>query len=415
MGFSEGLTKIRLFFLNNKWLVLPFIVFFFHQIYQATFFNWDSIVYLLQGKWFCGEQIYFEWLRPPVPGAVVCLLGAQEFSFVLSTALASILYGVGILLLYKKYPGLNQFVFGSFAFLFPTILIYSSFGADLFALSFFLLALLFRNGFKKGLLFGLATLSRYNFLIYFLILLPDLLKEKKKIPLFIVGFLIVWLPWILYNWFATGSAFFSVEESLVLNVLQKSLFAPPDLWQIIASIFFIVTLFIGDFKERAKNSLNQFGVLAFLQFIFSATKESRFIAPLVIGQAMNVSGKSSEFFKKLFFAAAVILFLHAFVAFYFLGAYSVPIPSSQVLGGCSVYSDNWVYFYRQGIVALPSQGLDLEGAILNGARVVLYNTQVPQGLSEYIVADSGEYVVLGSDACEERPEKFELKVWRANP
>lgn len=46
--------------LEYKWLIIFFSVFVVAQTFEASILNWDSLVYLFQGKWFCGEQIYFE-------------------------------------------------------------------------------------------------------------------------------------------------------------------------------------------------------------------------------------------------------------------------------------------------------------------------------------------------------------------
>jgi hypothetical protein len=162
--------RLKKFIFDFKWFLLFFIPFLFFQLYQISLFRWDSIPYLFQGKWFCGNQIYLELIRPPVPGFFTCLFGGQDVSFFLAVAFSCLLYFLAIILFYlKNKNSFDQFILALFAFLFPPILFSSNFGSDLFALAFFLLALVVEKPWKKGLFFSFASLSRYNFLLFILV------------------------------------------------------------------------------------------------------------------------------------------------------------------------------------------------------------------------------------------------------
>ena len=412
-GCSVLLEKVKNFAISNKWLIIPFLIFLILQIYQAAFPSWDSITYIFQGKWFCGQEIYFEWLRPPLPGATMCLLGATELSYILSAAAASILYFIGAYMVFRDSGVKNQFVFGAFAFLFPTILFYSNFGSDLFAIAFLLIAVGLKSPFSKGLAFGLATLSRYNFLLYFIIFLPQLELKPKKILEFLAGLVLTWIPWVVYNYLATGNAFFSVEESLVLNVFQKGTLAMPGPMQIFFMLFFLALFFATGFSRNLKSAPNQLGLLALVQFFVSGIKENRFLAPLAIAQAQNAAGEKNPLLGKIFHGAAILLFLHAIVGGYFIYTYSPQLPQEDSLRACRVYSDDWVYFYRQGIVAEPLPGPEeFEKKIEGGSKIVLFHTPVPREFEKYVLSSSEKYKILGNDACELQLKSYELKVWR---
>src|SRR4030042_3435716 len=133
---AGDLTKAAV---KYKWFVIFFPIFLAVQLSQTLFFRWDPFVFYLQGKWFCGERIYFEFMRSPLPGAVHCAFGAGEYTPYLAVILASVLYLTALILVFKKEAEggqkLNQLVFAAFSLLFPTIL-WTNFGSELFAISF---------------------------------------------------------------------------------------------------------------------------------------------------------------------------------------------------------------------------------------------------------------------------------------
>ena len=205
-----------------KWIVLFFVIFFVAQLVPMFLQQWDSQAYIFGGKWFCGNQVYFEFIRPPLPSFLNCVFGANDYSILLSTALACFAYLAAIILIYKKNSAsLNQFIFALFAFLFPAILFNSNYGSDLLALAFVMLAFSLDKPIKKGFFFALASLSRYNFLLFGLVFLFELRKKPKDILSFLSPLVILWIPWMVYNYLFTGNPFFSIAESSFLNIAQK--------------------------------------------------------------------------------------------------------------------------------------------------------------------------------------------------
>ena len=156
-------------------------------------------------------------------------------------------------------------------------------------------------------------------------------------------------------------------------------------------------------------------MLSVLQFVFSGIKENRFLSPIVLGQATNISAASKYALAGKFFPlVAILLFVYALALPFSLGAYVQVLPNGSSLGGYRVYSDHWVYFYRAGIVTEPLPGEDaFMQKILGGSRLVLYDANIPSGLERFVLEKNENFAILGQmGLCEQRPDKYELKVWR---
>ncbi|MFA5125500.1 MAG: hypothetical protein WC462_00675 [archaeon] len=378
---------------------------------------WDSIPYLFQGKWFCGNQIYLELIRPPLPGVANCLFGAQVYSILFSTALACLIYFAAIVYFYFKEKKVDQLTLAIYAFLFPFVLFSSNFGADLFAVAFLLWALLIESPWKKGAMFALASLSRYNFLIYSVLFLWQMRKDIQKIGLFVLPIIVLWGPWMIFNYLFTGNPFFSIIESSYLNVALKGVWAPLTLDQILFFVFFLIVAFFAEFKNNLRDIKNQAAIVGWAQFIISGIKENRFVLLLVPLTAFNIS-KVCAANKKLRVAFVVLLILSlGVIVIPFLltpdpiGNFnkfydSAPIPTDQFLKNCRLASDKWVLFYPHGIVAetladMPS----FEYFIEHGGNIVLYNYKGID-LNRFNVINRGDYVILKSDSCSSPPKKY---------
>ncbi|MFA6269293.1 MAG: hypothetical protein WCW13_01970 [archaeon] len=412
-GFNFFLRKI----IELKWLVISFFIFLIAQVWQISLLPWDSIAYVFQGKWFCGQQIYLELLRPPLPGVVNCLFGAQVYSMLLSTALACVIYFAAIVYFYVKEKKVDQLTLALYALLFPFILFASNFGGDLFAVAFLLWALLIESPWKKGVLFALASLSRYNFLIYAVLFLWQMRKDLRKIGWFVLPIILLWLPWLIFNYLFTGNPFFSINESSFLNVLYKGIWALPTTDQVIFFVFFLIVAFFSKLQQNLNNIKNQAVVIGWAQFIISGIKENRFALVVVPLMAFNIS-KICAIHKnlKLVFIVLILLFLGAATMQFYLapgqgGSFedvygSGLVPTDSFLKNCRLASDKWVWFYPQGIVAetladMPS----FDYFLARGGNIVLYNYKNID-LNGFNVINRGDYVILKSSFCTSPPKKY---------
>ncbi len=401
--------SIKLIF-EYKWILVFFLPFVFIQLFQMTFVQWDKVAYIFGGKWFCGNQIYLELIRPPLPSALNCIFGAADFSILLTTFFACVVYLAGVFLLYKKHKKeLSQPIFALFIFLFPSVLFNFNFGSDLLALAFILLAFGLSESWKKGVAFALATLSRYNYLAFALVFFWEYRKHPKKAFLFLIPIVLLWIPWIIFNYLYTGNPFFSIYESSFLNVVGKGVIAPLNIDQLVVLALFLFSLIALGVKKILKDGENQAGIIAVIMFLFSGIKELRFLGlvnPIIAFNAGRLSNKSKEW-------TLVFVFIFAFFYFFVFWNYSrpnfvsnIPAPSDDFVFSCRVASDNWVFLYEKGIVAefLPGQEY-WQGFLREGGNIVLYNYK-NFDLNGFNVIDRNDYVILKSNTCAPQPNKY---------
>lgn len=416
------LKKAVHFSFAHKWFLIFFIPFLIIQLFSISFLPWDSIPYVFQGKWFCGQQIYLEMIRPPVPGFFNCIFGAQLFSIIISTALAAGLYLLGIILLYRKSPqSYDQFTLALFAFAFPAILFSSNFGSDLFALAFLLLAIAVNSPIKKGLLFGFASLSRYNFLFFGVVLLWQMRKEPKKIPLMLLSAFMLWIPWMIFNYAYSGDPFFSINESTYLNVAMKGASLPIGIDQYVFIGLFVFTILLVGFKKFGDKNITQSALINIGQFFASAVKETRFINLLTPALAFNVSilSRRKFYFKIIFILVFVVTFAVLLAPFFdnpqgYLGFifHKDSVPQDSFLFQCRVASDKWVLFYPHGIVAQFLPGPERYNEYLDeGTVLVVYNHSGLDLNSFKNVINRGEYVIIKPDNCAPQIKRYISGAW----
>jgi len=403
-AFDDLIKKIVEF----KWLVSFFVVFLFLQLYQIGFVSWDKVSYIFGGKWFCGNQIYLELIRPPLPSFLNCVFGAQDYSIFLTTAFAAIAYFAAIVLIYSKNKSiLDQRILAVFAFLFPPLILGANYGSDLLALAFLMLAFAVSTPLKKGFFFALATLSRYNFLLFGLVLIWEQRKSPRNILLLLIPLVLLWFPWMIFNYLMTGNPLFSIYESSYLNVSQKGIIAP-----ILAEQIFIIVLFIASFAlssilRKLSEAKNQAGILSAVMFLISGIKETRFInllAPLI---ALNLA-KEFNGSKKLFvFSLITFILIIASVFIYHNSLVSnFVVPQDSFIKDCRVASDKWVFFYDKGIVAECFFDVGpIDEYLLKGGSIVLYDYK-NYDLNKYNLINRGDYVILKSDSCAPQPKKY---------
>lgn len=409
-----------LFFLNkNRSFVFLFLVFWGWQLYQVFNPMWDQVVYSLQGKWFCGQSIYFEYLRPPFPGALNCLLGAGNFAPLFSAIIGCILFGYAVWQLGKGFASSNseRFIFFGLMFIFPLALFSSNGGWDVFALGLGLLAIVAQNSFRKGFIFGMATLTRYNYWLF----LPAILlsTDRKKWPAFFIAALLTWVPWLWYNQLQSGDAFFSLKEAILLNVYQKGNYFGLDVLSILLIAFFILPfLFSPDKRKLLENPIHQFGILGLFMFIFSGNKEPRFLMPLIPSQAIFYSALAdkNKLIKRIFLVGIVVGVLIMLIFPFYAQVVRPPeihLPTNTELGPCAIASDRWIDFYPKGIVAGPTPP---ESGFVkfkqSGTTIVLFNKALYDRplLNSLHAEEFPDYFLIKPIGCAARPTFYALKV-----
>ncbi|MDD4128782.1 MAG: hypothetical protein PHY04_03545 [Candidatus ainarchaeum sp.] len=400
---------IRKIFLEYKWFIVFFIPFLVVQLFHIVQQNWDTVAYVFGGKWFCGNQIYLELIRPPFPSFLNCVFGGGgEYSMILSTVFACVVYLIAIVLIYKKNKSeLNPFVFALFSFLFPSILFHSNFGSDLLALSFLLLALSVVSPLKKGFFFGLSSLSRYNYLLFGLVLVFGERKNPKNILKMLVVFVLVWVPWMVFNYLMTGNLLFSLEETSFLNVMQKGIIAPFFVEQILIIGFFVFLLFLSK-KKDFFNSLNLVALLNVIMFIFSGIKETRLINLLVVAIAFGAGKLFGDKYSKKLVVLFVLFNVLLLILYPFPFYASTPIPSDDFVKDCRTASDKWVFFYDEGVVSECVYDIvDLNAFVQSGGSLVLYDYKNfdLNSISGTLI-NRTDYIIIHSNNCAPQPKKY---------
>lgn len=391
--------------IEYKWIIVSFLIFFLYQLIHISFIHWDKVAYVFGGKWFCGNQIYFEMLRPPLPSFLNCLFGGADFSILFTTAFACFVYLTAILLIFSQNKDkLSQPIFALFAFLFPAILFNSNFGSDLLALAFLILAFAVKTPVKKGFFFALSSLSRYNFLLFGLVLIWEQRKNPKNIVLLLAPLVLLWIPWMIFNYLYTGNPFFSIYESSFLNISQKGIIAPISNDQIFVIALFVISFIIVGIKENLTEPKNQSGIISSIMFIVSGIKETRFLnllSPLIAFNTAKLAKKSK--LLALLAILVFVLFLWITPQPYFVS--TINIPSDSFIKDCRVASDEWVFFYDKGIVAECYWDIFPKEFVSNGGSIVLYHSQGID-LNGFNVINRGDYVILKSDSCAPQPKKY---------
>ncbi|MFH1256190.1 MAG: hypothetical protein V1494_02760 [Candidatus Diapherotrites archaeon] len=415
------MKPVKSLLLEYKFIFAFFVPFILVHVFYAALVPWDPIAYLFQGKWFCGQKIYLEFLRAPLPGVINCLSGAGNYSTMISQLFSGFLYLAATLFLYnklKKTQAINQPLFAAFAFLFPTILM--DVGSDVLALSFFLLALAIDSPWKKGFFYGLATLSRYNYFLFAVVLLYQLKLKPKEWAKFALPAFLLWLPWLWFNFAETGNAFFSLDEMLYLNVIQKGLAGGWSLEAIAVAAFFIIAVCLTGLRKNLSSGTVQLSLIGLLQFAAISIKELRFFNAAVPAQAEMISRETDESKKyRGLFALLLVIFIAVFALTtggYFLSGGGVKeIPSNDFIRECAVMSDQWVLFYPKGIVAEPLPGSDAFQYFLSEgySLAISKNTKFDfSGLYGFEFVEAKDFLILKSGKCRPQPESYALKVWR---
>lgn len=230
------------------------------------------------------------------------------------------------------------------------------------------------------------------------------------------GFFVTWLPWLIYNYFNSGNFLFSIEETIHLNLLLKGVFSPIELNQILLMGFFVLILFLSDFKNNLKNIFAKAGILAIAQFILSGIKETRFLNVFAAFQAIKISeiSASNKKYKLIFIFIIIIMFFYS-LNFLLINRNVQEIPIEVLDSNCRVMSDHWVYFYKLGVIAEPLPGQDDYFKFLDkGVILVFYEKNLFIEIDGFEVIENEDYTLIMPKNCAPRPEKYQLFVWRGN-
>jgi hypothetical protein len=280
--FSRFLITLK----ENKLLSFSFLfvlLFFLLQHYWTV--AWDFSSYVINARFFFNKGDYSEVLRAPLSsiflGGTLLFGKSGEYSYI---AAASIIFLYGNLtlssVLYKKYFyrfKINQKDFRLLFFIFslsPFVVFYGLLeGTELLSLGFFEIFLGFwLSNRYSGYLLGLAVLTRYNFLAFFVLLFFN--KNIWRVIKDILLFFLVLLPWFIYNYLHWGNFFMSFIDSYNHNILlRESIMRSIDFKDVLLSInlflpFFALGIFYCFYRVVKSNSRREIGYSFLFLFLF---------------------------------------------------------------------------------------------------------------------------------------------------
>ena len=334
------MPKIKESLTNNKVIIFLFILSTSFFIYQhLTNFSWDFTSYVLNSQYVLGEGNYYEHYRPPLMTFLLAFLSI----FTLPAAEYILIVLVSLLFAYTSISlanasNIDKNLFYLFS-LSPFVLLHGLInGTELLSLALFELFLIFTIKGKKysGLFLGLAALTRYNFIIF--LILVFISKDVKKIIKNTLFFILPFIPWLIYSFYKTGNAFTSFADLYAIGFkfrgyinLQVNII--DFLWisglLILIAIIGIMSLYK---KEKTKTNIIilLILVLTLYQFYTTPLKVVRYLFPLVLPLAyFSVLG--TNFIKnksqKMFIVLMILTFLF----------YSSIIPSLSIGNSKEVY------------------------------------------------------------------------------
>lgn len=443
--------RAKKFFLENKWSLLVLLMSTaFFLVQHKLDLVWDFGAYFMNAEYLFGAGDIYEVYRAPlmvfIMGIFLFLGNFAEYIYII---FASIIFFIGNFklsgVLHEKY--FYRFKFGKWftRFLFYSLslnvfVLYYGLrdGTELLGLAFLELFLaLLISGNVSGYLLGLAFLSRYNFL-YFLPLL--FLNKSLKTILYNIGtFVLVILPWYIFNLVEWGNGLTSIVDSYNLNVFSRrsieqtveiSSFLEVFNWLLPLFLIGLFVLFYYVWKERDKDSLKYgllfiiVGLITVFDFLNTPFKITRYLFNLtlpitffsLVGLSFIINKFKQRFdwskFKKylVLVFVGILLISSIFLVFY---AYKYSNDSlyenaandikNSDLSGCTFRSSRWVpinYNYPSSQVL----SLDFEKYLERDYPVILFrdNRGLYEGNSiedfeEYrIVIEKPTYVILSS-------------------
>jgi len=364
--------------------------------------SWDLAVYKMNGFWWAGKSVYFEWTRAPLAPFMFFVLSIfGSLAVPIFVALSLILFVSAVRLFLSKYAK-SSFIY--LVLLSPAFVLYGLHnGTEVLSLSLLLLALYFYPKPHFGFFFALSVLARYNMLLYAPLFLLLGKIDLRKIILGVIIFAVTISPWIAYNYIKTSDPFYSMRDLYVIGVQDRqSIVQPVNLVHIILYFSILIASLFADLKVPENWKLWLVFILIPLYiYITTPIKAARYMFPLII----PISVISAQFIErripmaKLRKAALVLyvfgsLALLPYVALS-LNEHATFKRSLDRVDDCMVASNVWVWIDNEGIPAAPADCSQVGSYLEKGYNVLM------------VGCDGPGYKMYLSDKCKE-PEPYVL-------
>jgi len=300
----------------KKEIILLILIVFSSLIFVKPNTEWDEHVYLMNAKYFSGEKIYFENIRPPILPLIVSIFYTFKIDSLIFSTVPLFILSFFLLSLYLLSKDFKVLII---MFCFPIFLMYSEkLMTEILSSSFVIFAIFFIKNYiyKKNDLFfylsylfsSLAFLTRYPLGISVLIvsLLYLFFSKKKDYAKMLIGLIVFFIPIFLWGNHIGFETFF-----LALSYVSNN----SGFFYYFINIFTILGIsilflfFLKNYKYNKKDLFFLVPLLViFLTLQLMTHKEPRYLIPLLPFAAM--------FFSKLMkFDLVFILLILVFFTF----------------------------------------------------------------------------------------------------
>ena len=414
-------------------------------INRVEIIMWDAAVYIMNARWFIGEQVFWEILRAPLLPFLIsplALFGASPKAYVTFSVLISILSIIVTYFVAREFFGEKAGVLSALILavvplhVFWSPQVYTEILGSIFVLGcvYFLWKFDESENDNKflylcGLMAGFSFLSRYILgvmlpVIFIFLLLRKKLTIKNGL-IVLVFFSIVVLPWFAYNYSVFGDPMHSIRE----GIRWKGQGVMPYAYYLtelpVAMSFAFLIVAFGFFYslKHLKNSKVQLLLITFATFFVFITidthKEIRYFLPM-FPVIIIFSGYFIEKvdFKKFGWIAFVIVAITGMFTLSFIPN-TYPrcdgiIEASQNLEGvvASVYWPQTAYYGNVSVRAMPAERNELEGFVKRyGITYVIISSAplYPDYANDFEYFDAIDYLELEKEV-EDNCQK--LRVYR---
>ena len=391
---------------------------------------WDATVYIMNARWFIGEQIFWEILRAPLLPFLIsplALFGASPKAYITFSVLISILSIIVTYFVAKEFFGEKAGVLSALILAVVPLHIYWSpqVYTEILGSLFVLGCVYFLWKFDKsendykflylcGAMAGFSFLSRYILGIMLPVIFIFLLLRKKltikNVLIVLILFSIVVIPWFAYNYSVFGDPMHSIREGITWkgHGVMPYTYYLTELPAAMSLSFLVVAFGFFYSLKHLKNPKVQLLLITFMTFFIFITidthKEIRYFLPMfpIIIIFSSYFIEKIDFKKFGWVAFVIVLITGVFTLSSVPNTYSNCdgiIEASQKLDGivASVYWPQTAYYGNVSVGAMYVEREDLEIFVnrYNINYIIISNIPLfPDYATDFEYFDSLDYLEL---------------------
>ena len=407
-AFKEFISENKA--LSIYWIFLTGILIYQHSLG----WNWDFLVYLMNGEYIFHGGSFMEWLRPPFAPVMMGLL-----QFVFSRTVSGyifILMASGFFLYtakrFSETQDIDLTVFLTLVSGPAFIALSTREGTEMLALAFALLFLADLDRTRSGLWLGFSILTRWTQAV----MIPLMVLQKKYEKILKTGliFTLAFIPWMVYSFIITGDPLASPISFISLNIILRKATTPlQPLHFLVISFPTLLILGLGlktSVREKIVTTVRKekmswaliyiAGAYSVIYFISGIT-HLRYLYPLVLPLAFfGARAWETVEHEKLIYGFMAVNLLGGFFMATSTG-FESPRPYQEAAEDidCMAESDSWAPLNYAGLNAESPVNLDVtRERIREGWRVLDFTGDLVNSSelsSGELIRDMGSYRVYG--------------------